>query len=217
MTLKTLRGATAVATLGSFMRPPRSVVLAIVAAVLLIHAPAVAAETVVDVGGVITETVTLDAGQWRTYRASMNSIESLHIVVRVVSGGLIDVFTTNDFGYGQYTDPNATIFSYYREGSQNNTASFSARFAAPTSGQYYAIVDNTRITRDGATPTGPVTVDVSLEKTSLLPFLAGVILGIAAVAIGIILFLGSRRRKRMAAPSIPSPPQPPSPPSPPSS
>ncbi len=50
---------------------------------------------------------------------------------------------------------------------------FAASFAAPTGDVYYVILDNTRITSGGAEPVGPVTLDVSLEKTSILPILVG--------------------------------------------
>lgn len=197
------------------MRPRLPVAVAIMTALLMALGPAVAAESVVSVGGPVHETITLASGEWRAYRTAMNSIESLRIAVQVLQGGRIDVFSTNDVGFSQYTDPNSTVFSYYPEGSQTNTTSFPGNFAAPTGGEYFVIVDNTPTTSGGATPTGPVTLDVSLEKTSLLPFLLGLFGGIVAVGIGLILYLRSKRRKRFAALLSTPPSEPPTPPTPP--
>ncbi len=170
---------------------------------LLLGQSAFVAADVVDIGGSVSETVMLASGQWRAYDMTLGFLDSLRIAVDVTQGGPIDVFSTNVFGFGQYTSPNATEFSYYPDGSQLNTSSFVGSLTPPTSGQYYLILDNTAITNPGARPSGPVTVHVTLGKASLLPVVVGIFVAIAATVVAAFWLLWWRRRKRQAAPPVP--------------
>lgn len=203
------------------MRVATAFVLLAVTLAVLVIASGTTAETLQAVGSPFTETVTLVEGAWKAYRTDIGIFESWHVTIHVVSGSRIDVYTTNELGYGEYTDPNSTTFDYYPDGSMTNVTDLAATFPAPTSGTYYVIVDNTRITQEGAMPTGAVTVHVALEKSSLVPVLAGSAAGIAAVIVGAILYVRMRPRKRRVAkapaktPSQRPPESPPTPPAPP--
>lgn len=183
------------------MRALAAVLFAITA--LLLGQSAFVAADVVSVGSSVSQTVMLGLGQWRAYNLTLGFLDSIRIAVQVTQGGPIDVFTTNDFGFREYTRANATEFSYYPDGSQLNTSSFVGSLTPPTSGQYYVILDNTAITDRGATPSGPVTVDVTVGKAALLPVVVGILAAVAATVLAVFWFLRSRRRKREAAPPVP--------------
>lgn len=181
---------------------------AILTVALLAMCPIVTAESVVDIGDDFRETVTVPDGGWRAYRAALSSVDSITISVQVTQGGSIDVYTTNEFGFGAYRDPNATTFPYYPAGSIQNKTSFQHGFTPPTGGTYFVIVDNAATPSGGATPKGPVTVDVRLERRSLLPIVAGILASIVAVAVILVWTARRRRRRKVLVRKGESPPPP---------
>ena len=195
-TVKSLE-AVAASNLVKLCVPRSIVVFSSLTLCLLAMSPVLAAGSVVDVGDAFRETTTVANGDWRAYRIALSSLDSVAITVQVTQGGRVDVYTTNEFGFGEYTDPNATTFGFYAAGSMENKTSFRGSFTPPTSGRYYVIVDNARIPIGGATPTGPVTVDVQFEKRSLVPIVGG-ILG-AIVGVALLLVWAARRRRRRTA------------------
>ncbi len=190
--------------------PRYIVVFATFALYLLAMSPVLAAGSVVDVGDAFRETTTVANDDWRAYRITLSSLDSVAITVQVTQGGRIDVYTTNEFGFGEYTDPNATTFGFYAAASRENKTSFQGAFTPPTGGTYYVIVDNARIPIGGATPTGPVTVDVHFEKRSLVPIVAGILGAIVGGAL-VLVWATRRRRKRTAVVREKASPPPPIP------
>jgi hypothetical protein len=128
--------------------------------------------------------------------------------VQVTQGGPVDVYTTNDLGFGAYTDPNATAFPFYPAASIQNKTSIQRGFTPPTGGRYYVIVDNAATPSGGATPKGPVTVDVRLERQSLLPIVAGILGTIVALALLFVWTTRRQRRRKVLVRKSESPPPP---------
>jgi hypothetical protein len=187
--------------------------------VLLAGAPAVAAQTEVDVPDRISETITLAADEWKAYRLVIGSLDSLAMSATVTAGEPIDVYLLTSTGYGQYRDPDADNFEIYDPGTRENTNSFGPT-VSPSAGTYYLVIDNAFIGLDGAPGDGPVTVAVSAEIRPfpvLIAALGGVVV-LAIIVLVIALVVRSRRKKRAMMPPMGQPPmqppmQPPWPPS----
>ena len=173
-----------------------------IAVVLVLGIPIASAQVVVPVDAPVSETVSINANEWRAYRIALASGDSVRIVITVNVGSAVDVYTTDVGGYGEYTDPAASQFTYYQAGSRENTMAFPASFSPPSAGTYYIVVDNAPISTTGATGSAPVTVHVTLEK-STFPFLlvGGILLAVTVVLVlVIVLLVRANRRKKMAAP-----------------
>jgi hypothetical protein len=179
---------------------------------LVAGSPIAAAQTVVTVDAQISETVSINANEWRAYRITLGSGDSVRIMITVSLGGAVDVYTTDTTGYGEYTDPTASEFTYYLAGSRENTMSFPASFSPQTAGTYYVVVDNAPISTSGAAGSAAVTVQVVLEKSTFPFLIAGAVLlaGAAVLILVIVLLIRANRRKKMAgqppmAPAAPGP------------
>ena len=193
---------------GILMAKRASLLLALSWAALFLM-PSAAAQTEVPVSGVISESVTIAASEWRAYRVSLGSQDSFQFSVRVSQGSDIDVYTMPASGYAQYTDPSAPSFGYLTSGTQENTQSFGTS-VSPSSGTYYLVVDNIAVSSSGAPGSAPVTVDVSAQ---IRPFpILGVVIGVVAVLaiiVAVLLVVRSRRKKKAAMRMMPPPGLPP--------
>src|SRR5207245_5911182 len=116
----------------------------------------------VPVSGVISETVTIAASEWRAYRVTLGSQDSFQFSIYVKLGSDIDVYTMPASGYSEYTNPSAPSFGYLTSGTRENTQSFGTRLS-PSSGTAYLVVDNIDVSSSGAPGSAPVTVDVSAQ------------------------------------------------------
>jgi hypothetical protein len=58
------------------------------------------------------------------------------------------------------TKPKGTTFTYYASGSALNITAKSYSFTTPATGSYYIVINNSGGIHNGATPKGPVDVDI---------------------------------------------------------
>src|SRR2546422_3711577 len=160
--------------------------------------------TVKTVDTTISETVTLPVNNWTAYSFELNTGDQIVYAISVVSGTEIDLYIVPADGLANYANDSALTFTYYQE--TQNQRNFSGTFSGAT-GSVSIILDNVNIVPGGANPTGPVTVSVSLQKTSNL-FLGGLIFivcGIVLLVVALAVVLVLRRRKAAAAPPPPTP------------
>jgi len=171
--------------------------------------PSASAQTEVPISGVISETVTIAASEWRAYRVTLGSQDSFQFSIQVTQGSDIDVYTMPASGYSEYTNPSAPSFGYLTSGTRENTQSFGTS-VSPSSGTYYLVVDNIDVSSSGAPGSAPVTVDVSAQ---IRPFpIVGVVIGVVvvlAIVVAVLLIVRSRRKKKAAMRMMPPPLQPP--------
>src|SRR5438445_2444031 len=140
--------------------------------------PSASAQTEVPISGVISETVTIAASEWRAYRVTLGSQDSFQFSIQVTQGSDIDVYTMPASGYSEYTNPSAPSFGYLTSGTRENTQSFGTS-VSPRSGSYDLVVDNLDVSSSGAPGSAPVTVDVSAQ---IRPFpILGVVIGVVGV------------------------------------
>lgn len=183
-------------------------VIALLCAVVLL-APPVVAQTEVNVPGRISETVDVAAGEWRAYRITVGSMDSVAFSATVTAGAAIDVYLLTSRGYDQYRNPSEPTFEYWDPGTEEITTSF-APTVSPPAGTYYLVLDNAQISQSGASGSGDVTVSMSAEVRPF-PILTAVLGGVAVLAIIILLIalVVRRRRKRRAMMPAMAPMQPP--------
>lgn len=172
-------------------------------------APLAAAQMESMMGPTMSETLTLPAGEYKAYGASLSPSTPLTFSVRVTSGGAVDVYMFDATGYADYKDPMATTFQYYVSGTEENTMSFSGTFRPTSTQTYYMVVDNAPISSTGAMGTNSVTVDVSASygAPGISPFVwVGLAVAVVIVVAVVVVVLSIRRKRRQAAQAPPAPP-----------
>jgi len=152
-------------------------------------------------GDAVSTTVTLPVNNWTAYTFEMNAGDTLTYDIRVLAGTPIDLYIVPDVGLAEYaSDTSVQFLEHAHETNQRNISGSFGNVA----GVIGVILDNTDIGQGGADPTGPVTVSVSLVKSSnlylggLILFACGVVLLVVAAVVALVL-----QRRKAAAPAPP--------------
>jgi hypothetical protein len=154
----------------------------------------------------VSESVTLPVDHWIAYALTLGLAEGIDYNILVTNGTRVDVYFVPGDEVVNYADDSVPSFQFYREGTTTNTLLARGSFTS-ASGAISVIVDNVDIVPGDAEPTGPVTVSVTLTRTSNL-IVGGLIFiacGVALLAIALVVFMILHRRRKAAAPAPPSP------------
>src|SRR2546428_3954194 len=76
----------------------------------LVLMPSASAQTEVPISGVISETVTIAASEWRAYRVTLGSPDSFQFSLQGTPGSGIDGYTMPPSGYSEYTNSSGPRF-----------------------------------------------------------------------------------------------------------
>lgn len=158
----------------------------------------------------VTESITLPIDNYSAYTFSLAAGDSILYTVRVTAGGAIDVYFVPPAGLTAYAAGTASTFARYQ--SEETRTEFSGAFADPNAvGLVTVIIDN--VVFSGAQPSGPVTVTLTLSKSSnlVLGGLLFIVCGIAILAVTAVILLIRRGRAAPALPPIPYGTAPPTP------
>ncbi len=154
----------------------------------------------------ISETVVIPAENYTVYSFSLWVGETIAYDIRVTQGFAIDVYFVPPDGLADYRDPLAALFRLY-QGVENQRV-IAGTFSA-ASGDVSVILDNVNRTDTGASPSGPVTVDVSLQKNPSFLYLGAVALIVFGIAVlAAVAILARRRAKAPPKPARRPPPKP---------
>lgn len=86
-------------------------------------------------------------GGWRVH---LDAGDELTVNIHVVRGANVDIFLMNDNSYERYRG--GLNFPFIKEASALNARGIRYRFTAPSSGDYYLVLDNTGQPLGGAEP-----------------------------------------------------------------
>ncbi len=155
----------------------------------------------------VSETITVAQGEYTAYMTALSTNERVVYDVRVISGSNIDFYILGQVGFGLYAGDQ----SFQRLVQVENTHNTAGEYA--TVGQIFIVIDNADLS--GAMPAGPVTVSVSLSRTSapaaafFSPIVfAGIGIAIALVVVVVIVAV-VLSRKKAGGPQPPAPAAPP--------
>jgi hypothetical protein len=155
-------------------------------------------------GAAVSATVTLPVNNWTAYTFEMTAGDTLTYEVRVLAGTPIDLYIVPDVGLADYANDTSVQFLEYAE--ETNQRNISGSFGS-VAGVIGVILDNTDVGQGGADPAGPVTVSVSLVKSSNL-YLGGLILlacGVVLLVVAVVVAFVLQRRKAAAPAPPPGP------------